>query len=139
MEDRVRVSSGGPWEPMIGYCRAIRIGNRVVVAGTTATKGNDVVGIGDVYMQSVYVLKVIKKSLEAVGARVSDVIITRIYVTNMSNWKHVAKAHKEFFKETRPVTTIVEVTALIDPRLLVEIEVEAVISAGLAGRPGSHC
>ncbi|MFB5193044.1 RidA family protein [Alicyclobacillus fastidiosus] len=127
MRDRVHVLSAGPWEPIIGYSRAIRIGNRVVVAGTTAIQDQGVVGEGDTYKQSVYVLKIIEKALASVGAQMSDVIVTRIFVTDMSQKEGVVKAHREVFQDVRPVTTIVEVKALIDPRLLVEMEVEAVL------------
>ncbi|EPZ42385.1 MULTISPECIES: RidA family protein [Alicyclobacillus] len=128
MGQRIYVSSGGPWEQVIGYHRAIRVGNRVVVAGTTATKGEEIIGVGDMYTQAAYVLKIIRKALTSVGANMSDVIVVRIYVTDMSQWPAVAQAHREAFVDTRPVTTIVEVGALIDPRLLVEIEVEAVVA-----------
>ncbi|GEO25022.1 hypothetical protein AAC03nite_08070 [Alicyclobacillus acidoterrestris] len=128
MGQRIYVSSEGPWEQVIGYHRAIRVGNRVVVAGTTATKGEEMIGVGDMYTQATYVLKIIRKALMSVGANMSDVIIVRIYVTDMSRWPDVAQAHREAFVNTRPVTTIVEVGALIDPRLLVEIEVEAVVA-----------
>ncbi|WAH40520.1 RidA family protein [Alicyclobacillus fastidiosus] len=127
MRGKVYVQSGGPWEQIIGYSRAIRIGNRVVVAGTTAIQEQGVVGVGDIYKQTVFVLKVIEKALASVGAQMSDVIVVRIFVTDMSQWETVARAHREVFADVRPVTTVVEVKALIDPRLLVEIEVEAVL------------
>jgi enamine deaminase RidA (YjgF/YER057c/UK114 family) len=124
----IQVTSGAPWESIIGYSRAIRIGNRVEVAGTTAMRGDEVVGENDPYRQTVRVLQIIKKSLEKVGADLSDVVRTRIFVTDMSRWEEVGKAHRQFFKDIRPVVTIVEVKALIDPRLLVEIEAVAIIS-----------
>lgn len=127
MGEKIRVSSGGPWEDVLGYCRAIRTGNRIVVAGTTATRGTEVIGLGNVYEQTVYALKIIQKSLEKLGGRLSDVIITRIFVTDMNHWQEVAKAHRACFYNSRPCTTIVEVNTLIDPRLLVEIEAEAVV------------
>ncbi|MFD1677458.1 RidA family protein [Alicyclobacillus fodiniaquatilis] len=128
MGEIIQVTSGAPWESIIGYSRAIRIGNRVEVAGTTAMRGDEVVGENDPYRQTVRVLQIIKKSLEKVGADLSDVVRTRIFVTDMSRWEEVGKAHRQFFKDIRPVVTIVEVKALIDPRLLVEIEAVAIIS-----------
>lgn len=125
MGKKLRVSSGGPWEDVLGYCRAIRTGNRIVVAGTTATRGTEIVGIGSVYEQTVYILKIIRKAIEKLGGQLSDVIVTRIYITDMDAWEEVARVHSACFDAHRPVTTIVEVKSLIDPRLLVEIEVEA--------------
>jgi len=127
MSDRVRVSTGSPWEPIVGYSRAIRIGNRVEVAGTTAMKGDEVIGVNDAYLQTIYALQIIRDSLEAVGATLSDVVRTRMFVTDISKWEEIGKAHGEFFRDIRPVATMVEVKALIDPRLLVEIEAAAIV------------
>lgn len=132
MKEKIKVSSGAPWEPIIGYSRAIRIGKRVEVAGTTAVKGDEVLGGDSAYEQTVHALNIIKESLERVGAQLSDVIRTRMFVTDISRWEEIGKAHRKFFKNVRPVATIVEVKALINPRLLVEIEAEAVISERFA-------
>ncbi|MFD1739758.1 RidA family protein [Bacillus salitolerans] len=128
MEKRIRVSTGSSWEPIVGYSRAIRIGNRVEVAGTTAIDGERVLGGDDPYQQTIHALSIIKTSLEKVGAQLSDVVRTRMFVTDISRWEEIGKAHGEFFKDIRPVATMVEVRALIDPRLIIEIEAEAIIS-----------
>ncbi|WP_139491729.1 RidA family protein [Brevibacillus dissolubilis] len=127
MGERIRISTGSPWEPVVGYSRAIRVGNRVEVAGTTAMKDGEVVGVGDAYAQTVQILTTIKEALERAGARLEDVVRTRMYVTDISKWEEIGRAHGEFFREIRPVATMVEVKALIDPELLVEIEAEAVV------------
>jgi len=127
MQKRVRVSSGSAWESIVGYSRAIRVGHRVEVAGTTAIKDGEIVGVDDAYVQTVRALEIIKESLEQVGAKLSDVVRTRMFVTDISRWEEIGKAHGEFFRDIRPVTTMVEVKALIEPELLVEIEAEAVI------------
>lgn len=124
--DRKRVFTKSPWEPIVGYCRAIRIGDRIEVSGTTAMKDGEVVGEGNPYEQTKFILQTIEKALNELGADLTQVIRTRMYVTDISKWEQVGKAHGEFFKEIQPATTMVEVKALIDPRLLVEIEAEAV-------------
>jgi enamine deaminase RidA (YjgF/YER057c/UK114 family) len=128
MTERTRVFTGSPWEPVVGYCRAIRVGNRVEVAGTTAMKDGEVIGVGSAYEQTKSIIKIIEEALHKVGANLSDVVRTRMFVTDISKWEEIGKAHGEFFKDIQPVATMVEVKALIDSRLLVEIEAEAIVS-----------
>ncbi|CAM4480746.1 RidA family protein [Paenibacillus tarimensis] len=127
-QERVEISSGSPWEPIVGYCRAVRVGNIVEVAGTTAMRDGKVVGAGDPYQQTVHILKVIQDALQQAGASMEQVVRTRMYVTDISQWEEIGRAHGEFFRNTRPVSTMVEVKALIDPELLVEIEAQAIIN-----------
>ena len=124
-----KVTSGSQWEDIIGYSRAIRINNIIEVAGTTAVDGEVVVGEGNVYEQSVFIFTKIEKALKQLGSSLQDVVRTRMFVTNMGDWEAVGKAHGEFFKNIKPVATMVEVKRLIDPRLLVEIEVTAIIDS----------
>lgn len=126
---RQLISSGALWEPVVGYSRAVRVGNVVEVAGTTAQDGDTVSGGADVYLQIKRVLEKIGEALAAAGASFQDVVRTRMFVTDISQWQAVGRAHGEVFGDIRPVTTMVEVKALIDPRLLVEMEATAIIAA----------
>jgi len=121
------ISSGTKWEDIVGYSRAVRIGNIVEVAGTTAMDGDQLIGKGDVYAQSKFIFQKIEKALQAAGAGMTDVVRTRMYVTDISRWEEVGRAHGEFFKTIKPASTMVEVSDLVNPDMLVEIEVTAVV------------
>jgi enamine deaminase RidA (YjgF/YER057c/UK114 family) len=122
-----KVASGSSWEDIIGYSRAVRIGNIIEVAGTTAVDGDEVVAEGDVYEQTIFIFKKIQKSLIALSGNLKDVVRTRMFVTDISKWEDIGRAHGKFFKLIKPVATMVEVKSLIDPKLLIEIEVTAIV------------
>ena len=127
MAERKRISTGDSWESVVGYSRAIRVGSVIEVAGTTAVKDGEVVAKGDPYGQTRFILEKIKGALEEAGGKMEDVVRTRIFVTNITHWQQVGKAHGEFFRDIRPASTMVEVSALVTPDMLVEIELTAII------------
>lgn len=125
---RKNISSGANWEDIVGYSRAVRIANIVEVSGTAPVDGDKIMGVGNAYEQAKYCLRKIESALKEAGATLKDVVRTRMFVTDISLWEEFGKAHGEFFKEIKPVTTMIEVKSLIDPQMLIEIEATAVIS-----------
>lgn len=127
MQQRQNISSGSPWEDVVGYSRAVRIGNVIEVAGTTAMDGDVLIGEGDVYAQTKFIFQKIERALAEAGSSLTDVVRTRMFITDIAKWEEAGRAHGEFFKTIKPASTMVEVSALIDERLLIEIEVTAVL------------
>lgn len=128
--ERQHYSTGTKWEPIVGYARAVRVGNQVFVTGTTATdEHGGIVGLGDPYAQTVQIIRNIEKALKALGASLQDVVRTRMFVTDISRWQDYGRAHGEFFSEIKPCTTMVEIRKLIDDRMLIEIEADAIVAS----------
>jgi len=121
------VSSGTHWETVVGYSRALKIGDIIEVAGTTAVEDNEIIGINDAYAQTVFIIRKIQKALKELDADLKDVIRTRLYVSDISRWEEIGRAHGQFFKDIKPASTMVEVSSLVNPNMLVEIEATAIV------------
>ncbi|MBX7136953.1 MAG: RidA family protein [Oligoflexia bacterium] len=131
-KDRYNLASGSLWEPLRGYSRAVKVGDQLFISGTTAVdQTGEVVGPNDAFEQTRYVIRVINKILREAGFKPTDIVRTRLYVTDMSKWKEYARAHREAFENIRPASSIVQVTKLVDPRLMIEMEAEAVLGSHL--------
>lgn len=129
--ERRTVQSGAPWEALVGYSRAVRVGDHIWVSGTTATgEQGEIVGVDDPYAQTVHILQTIQKALEQLGSGVVDVVRTRMFVVNIEQWREIGRAHAAVFGDVRPTASMIQVSRLIDPRLLIEIEVDAVVGPG---------
>lgn len=128
MLKRTKYSSGAPWEDIAGYSRAVRVGSTIEVAGTTAMVDGNLVGEDDLYIQTITILEIIKDAIEGLGGTMEEVVRTRMYVTDIAQWEKAAKAHGEVFKDIKPATTMVEVSGLVDDKMLIEIEATAVVS-----------
>ena len=124
---RKKISSGAQWEDIVGYSRAVRVGNIIEVAGTTAVENGEVVGVNDAYAQTICILNIIKKAIEDAGGTLEDVVRTRMFVTDISKWEEIGRAHGEFFKFIKPASTMLEISGLIDDRMLLEIEATAIL------------
>jgi enamine deaminase RidA (YjgF/YER057c/UK114 family) len=126
VQERQKISSGAKWESIVGYSRAVRVGNRIYVTGTTALgPDGEIVGIGDAYAQTIQIFKNLEQALNRLGAGLEHIVRTRMFVTDISRWEEYGRAHGEFLRDVMPATTMVEVSALIDKRMLIEIEVDA--------------
>ena len=125
---RETFSTGTPWEPIVGYSRAVRVGDYVFVSGTTATdQGGGVIGVGDPYKQTVQALRNVQRAIESFGGTIANIVRTRIYVINIDDWQEIGRAHGEFFSRIRPATTMVQVSRLISPDMLIEVEADAIL------------